>query len=95
MLDITQDGNDYVLLTTLWFTETTKADGSPYTPEPETFATSHQPDAPDGDEGRKRRTLERRIAQHNQWADEQEGRPRVKFAKQQIIKVTPLGTELV
>ena len=94
MVVTNEDPSDFILLTTLWFTETTRADGSPYQPDPDTFCTSHQPDAPDGDEGRKRRTLERRIAEHNEWADKQEGRPRVKFAKQQVVLITPYGAEI-
>jgi len=78
-----------VLLTTLWFTETTIDDGTPFTPEPETVLTAFNPDTPDGDENRKRWTLEDCINSHNKWADEHEGRPRVKFTKQQVVVITP------
>jgi len=78
-----------MLLTTLWFTDTTNADGSPYTPDPEVSMTSWT------DELRQRAELVGRINAHNEWASEQEGRPVVKFAKQQVVLITPTTTELV
>jgi hypothetical protein len=39
--------------------------------------------------------VESRVKEHNQWASEQEGRPVVKFAKQQVVLITPTTTELV
>ena len=47
------------------------------------------------DELRQARVLEDRINRHNEWASEQEGRPVVKFAKQQVVLITPTTTELV
>ena len=69
-----------VLLTTLWFTKTTTMDGKPYYPEPETSMTSVNVD--------RQAHLEEEVNRHNQWADEQEGRPRVAFTKQQVVTVT-------
>ena len=94
MLDITQDAGKCALLTTLWFTETTMADGTPYTPEPEVSLINLQIDSPNF-EARKRAELAGRINAHNEWAREQEGRPVVKFAKQQVVLITPTTTELV
>ena len=75
-----------VLLTTLWYTDTTDAHGNPYTPGPEVYKVSFQPKA-DGQEF-KDRELARRIFDHNSWADEQEGRPRVKETLQQVVIMT-------
>ena len=75
-----------VLLTTLWYTETTNAEGNPYTPGPEVYKVSFQPKA-DGQEF-KDRELARRIFDHNSWADKQEGRPRVKETLQQVVIMT-------
>ena len=72
--------NDKVLLTTLWFTATTTMDGKPYYPEPKTSMTSVNVDWQDH--------LEEEVNRHNQWADEQEGRPRVAFTKQQVVTIT-------
>tara|TARA_R100000234_G_scaffold51542_1_gene30851 strand:- start:732 stop:1070 length:339 start_codon:yes stop_codon:yes gene_type:complete len=75
-----------VLLTTLWYTETTTAEGNPYTPGPEVYMVSFQPKA-DGQEF-KDRELTRRVFDHNSWADKQEGRPRVKETLQQVVIMT-------
>lgn len=75
-----------VLLTTLWYTDTTDAHGNPYTPRPNVYKVSFQPKA-DGQEF-KDRELARRIFDHNSWADKQEGRPRVKETLQQVVIMT-------
>ena len=75
-----------VLLTTLWYEETTDVTGNPYTPEPDVYCISYRPVANGQDiEGCE---LARRIYDHNSWADKQEGRPRVKATKQQVIVMT-------
>ena len=89
MVVTNEDPSCIMLLTTLWFTDTTNADGSPCTPDPEVSMTSWS------DELRQARVLEDRINRHNEWASEQEGRPVVKFAKQQVVLITPTTTELV
>jgi len=71
--------NDKVLLTTLWFTATTTMDGKPYYPEPKTSMTSVNVD--------RQAHLKEEINRYNQWADQQKGRPRVAFTKQQIVTV--------
>ena len=78
-----------MLLTTLWYTETTMVDGTPFTPNPDVYMVSWT------DELRQRAELAGRINAHNEWAREQEGRPVVKFAKQQVVLITPTTTELV
>ena len=75
-----------VLLTTLWYTETTTMFGNPYTPGPEVYMVSFEPKA-DNQEF-KERELARRIFDHNSWADEREGRPRVKETLQQVVIMT-------
>lgn len=81
MLKLPQKHQDNkVLLTTLWFTKTTTMEGEPYVPEPETSMTSVNVDWQDH--------LEEEVNRHNQWADEQEGRPRVAFTKQQVVTIT-------
>ncbi len=75
-----------VLLTTLWYTDTTDAHGNPYTPGPNVYKVSFQPKA-DGQEF-KDRELARRVFDHNSWADKQEGRPRVKETLQQVVIMT-------
>ena len=75
-----------VLLTTLWYTETTDAKGNPFTPVPDVYMVSFQPKA-DGQEF-KDRELTRRVFDHNSWADKQEGRPRVKETLQQVVIMT-------
>jgi hypothetical protein len=84
-----QDPSRLMLLTTLWFTETTMVDGTPFTPEPEVYMVSYR------DELGQLAEVESRVKEHNQWASEQEGRPVVKFAKQQVVLITPTTTELV
>ena len=89
MVVTNEDPSCLMLLTTLWFTDTTNADGSPYTPDPEVSMTRWT------DELRQRAELAGRINAHNEWASEQEGRPVVKFAKQQVVLITPTTTELM
>lgn len=74
-----------VLLTTLWYTETTNAEGNPYMPPPNVYMVSFQKTY--GQE-HKDRELARRIFDHNSWADKQEGRPRVKETLQQVVIMT-------
>jgi len=89
MVVTNEDASRLMLLTTLWFTDTTMVDGTPFTPEPEVGMVSWT------DESRQRAELANRINTHNEWASEQEGRPVVKFAKQQVVLITPTTTELV
>ncbi len=89
MVVTNEDPSRLMLLTTLWFTDTTNADGSPYTPDPEVYMVSYR------DELGQLAEVESRVKEHNQWASEQEGRPVVKFAKQQVVLITPTTTELV
>tara|TARA_R110001599_G_scaffold296876_1_gene501102 strand:- start:31 stop:336 length:306 start_codon:yes stop_codon:yes gene_type:complete len=89
MVVTNEDSSRLVLLTTLWFTETTMVDGTPFTPEPEVHMVSWT------DELRQLAEVEYRVKKHNDWASEQEGRPVVKFAKQQVVLITPTTTELV
>ena len=82
-----------VLLTSLWYTETTDAFGKPFTPSPDVYCISYPPMANSQD--LKDRELKRRIFDHNSWADEQEGRPLVKETKQQVVVMTkPVEPEL-
>lgn len=75
-----------ILLTTLWYEETTDVTGNPYTPEPDVYCISYRPVANGQDiEGCE---LARRIYDHNSWADKQEGRARVKETKQQVVVMT-------
>ena len=75
-----------ILLTTLWYEETTDVTGNPYTPEPDVYCISYRPVANGQDiEGCE---LARRIYDHNSWADKQEGRARVKQTKQQVVVMT-------
>jgi len=89
MVVTNEDPSRLMLLTTLWFTETTMVDGTPFTPEPEVHMVSWT------DELRQLAEVEHRVKKHNDWASEQEGRPVVKFAKQQVVLITPTTTELV
>ena len=89
MVVTNEDPSRLMLLTTLWFTETTMVDGTPFTPEPEVHMVSWT------DELRQLAEVEYRVKKHNEWASEQKGRPVVKFAKQQVVLITPTTTELV
>jgi hypothetical protein len=89
MVVTNEDPSRLMLLTTLWYTETTMVDGTPFTPNPDVYMVSWT------DELRQRAELAGRINAHNEWAREQEGRPVVKFAKQQVVLITPTTTELV
>ena len=89
MVVTNEDPSRLMLLTTLWFTDTTMVDGTPFTPEPEVHMVSWT------DELRQLAEVEYRVKKHNDWASEQEGRPVVKFAKQQVVLITPTTTELV
>jgi len=88
MVVTNEDPSCLMLLTTLWFTDYTY-EGEVYTPQPEVHMTSWT------NELRQRAHLAEFINRHNEWASEQEGRPVVKFAKQQVVLITPTTTELV
>ena len=75
-----------VLLTTLWYTETTDAKGNPFTPVPDVYCISYPPMA--DSQNLKERELARRIFDHNSWADRQKGRPHVKETLQQVVIMT-------
>ena len=65
--DMNEDPSRFMLLTTLWFTDTTMVDGTPFTPEPEVHMVTWT------DELRQRAELAHRINAHNEWASEQDG----------------------
>ena len=75
-----------VLLTTLWYEETTDAKGNPFTPVPDVYCISYPPMA--DSQNLKERELARRIFDHNSWADRQKGRPHVKETLQQVVVMT-------